>query len=107
MLILIFLSFSLSLSLTNKQNYIIKLNEKLPIPSFEEQKDDIEKKVKGGARALVVSQAINDKIIKKYGFNEGESYIPYFNNYINDSILTRKWTYSSIPLAENKILFTI
>ncbi|RZP01579.1 MAG: hypothetical protein EVA43_06000, partial [Flavobacteriales bacterium] len=87
--------------------HIIKLNEKLPIPSFEEQKDDIEKKVKGGARALVVSQAINDKIIKKYGFEEGESYISYFNNYVNDSILVRKWTYSSIPLKENKILFTI
>ena len=87
--------------------HIIKLNERFSIPSFEEQKDDIEKKVKGGARALVVSQAINDKIIKKYGLDEGESYISYFNNYVNDSILVRKWTYSSIPLKENKILFTI
>ena len=81
--------------------------KKFPIPSFEEQKDDIEKKVKGGARALMVTQAINNKIIKKYGFKEGESYISYFNNYVNDSILHRKWTYSSIPLTENQILFTI
>ena len=87
--------------------HIIRLNERFSIPSFEEQKDDIEKKVKGGARALVVTQAINNKIIKKYGFNQVESYTSYFNNYINDSILTRKWTYSSIPLTENKILFTI
>ena len=87
--------------------HIIRLNEKFSIPSFEEQKDDIEKKVKGGARALVVTQAINNKIIKKYGFKEGESYISYFNNFVNDSILSRKWTYSSIPLTENQILFTI
>ena len=87
--------------------HIIRLNEKFSIPSFEEQKDDIEKKVKGGARALIVTQAINNKIIKKYGFKEGESYISYFNNYVNDSILSRKWTYSSIPLKENQILFTI
>ncbi len=87
--------------------HIIRLNEKFSIPSFEEQKDDIEKKVKGGARALIVTQAINNKIIKKYGFKEGESYISYFNNYVNDSILSRKWTYSSIPLTENQILFTI
>ena len=87
--------------------HIIRLNEKFLIPSFEEQKDDIEKKVKGGARALIVTQAINNKIIKKYGFKEGESYISYFNNYVNDSILSRKWTYSSIPLTENQILFTI
>ena len=87
--------------------HIIRLNEKFSIPSFEEQKDDIEKKVKGGARALVVTQAINNKIIKKYGFKEGESYMSYFNNFVNDSILSRKWTYSSIPLTENQILFTI
>ena len=87
--------------------HIIRLNEKFSIPSFEEQKDDIEKKVKGGARALIVTQAINNKIIKKYGFKEGESYISYFNNFVNDSILSRKWTYSSIPLTENQILFTI
>ena len=87
--------------------HIIRLNEKFSIPSFEEQKDDIEKKVKGGARALIVTQAINNKIIKKYGFKEGESYISYFNNYVNDSIFSRKWTYSSIPLKENQILFTI
>ena len=87
--------------------HIIRLNEKFSIPSFEEQKDDIEKKVKGGARALVVTQAINNKIIKKYGFKEGESYISYFNNFVNDSILSRKWSYSSIPLTENQILFTI
>jgi peptidyl-prolyl cis-trans isomerase SurA len=87
--------------------HIIRLNEKFLIPSFEEQKDDIEKKVKGGARALIVTQAINNKIIKKYGFKEGESYISYFNNFVNDSILSRKWTYSSIPLTENQILFTI
>ena len=87
--------------------HIIRLNEKFSIPSFEEQKDDIEKKVKGGARALIVTQAINNKIIKKYGFKEGESYISYFNNFVNDSILSRKWTYSSIPLTENQILFII
>ena len=87
--------------------HIIRLNEKFLIPYFEEQKDDIEKKVKGGARALIVTQAINNKIIKKYGFKEGESYISYFNNFVNDSILSRKWTYSSIPLTENQILFTI
>ena len=87
--------------------HIIRLNEKFSIPSFEEQKDDIEKKVKVGARALDVTQAINNKIIKKYGFKEGESYISYFNNFVNDSILSRKWTYSSIPLTENQILFII
>ena len=87
--------------------HIIRLNEKFSIPSFEEQKDDIEKKVKGGARALVVTQAINNKILKRYGFKEGDSYISYFNNFVNDSILSRKWTYSSIPLTENQILFII
>ena len=87
--------------------HIIRLNEKFSIPSFEEQKDDIEKKVKGGARALVVTQAINNKIKKKYGYKEGVSCVPYFNNYVSDSILNRKWTFTPISLSENQILFTI
>ena len=87
--------------------HIIRLNEKFSIPSFEEQKDDIEKKVKGGARALVVTQAINNKIKKKYGYKEGVSCVPYFNTYVSDSILNRKWTYTPISLSENQILFTI
>jgi len=87
--------------------HIIKLNKKYNIPTFEEEKDEIEKKVNSGARANVVTQAINNKIIKKYGYKEGVSYSPYFNTYLTDSILTKKWKQTPISPSENKVLFTI
>ncbi|MFK5982533.1 MAG: peptidylprolyl isomerase [Flavobacteriaceae bacterium] len=87
--------------------HIIRLNEKLPLPSFEESKADLEKKVTGGARATVVTQAVNDKIIDKYGYKEGENYLPYFNTYITDKILNKMWEYQEIPKNEIKVLFVI
>lgn len=87
--------------------HIIRLNEKFTIPTFEEQKEEIEKKVTSGARASIVTQAVNNKIIAKYGYKEGVSYSSYFNIYITDSILVKKWEYTPIPSNEDKTLFTI
>ena len=87
--------------------HVIKLNEKFPIPAFAEIKEDIEKKVENGARARIVTQAINNKILKKYGYKEGASYLPYFNTFVTDSVLQKKWDYVKVPTSENKVLFTI
>ena len=87
--------------------HIIRLNEKFSIPTFDEQKEEIEKKVNSGARSVVVTQALNNKIINKYGFKEGGDFIPYFKNYFNDSIPKKKWVYTQIPDSENKIIITI
>ncbi len=87
--------------------HIIRLNKKIFPLSFEELKSDLEKKVNGGARAKVVIQAVNNKIKTKYGYQEGQSYLPYFNEYVTDSVLVRKWEFIPIPENQDKILFTI
>ena len=87
--------------------HIIRLNEKFTIPTFEEQKEEIEKKVNSGARASIVTQAVNNKITAKYGYKEGVSYSPYFNTYLTDSIYEKKWEYTPIPSNEDQTLFTI
>ena len=87
--------------------HIIRLNEKFTIPSFEEQKPDIEKKINTGARANFVTQTISNKIIAKYGYKEGQNYSPYFNTYLTDSIYKKKWVYTPIPSEDNKVFFTI
>ncbi len=87
--------------------HIIKLNEKFTLPTFEEQKEELEKKVNGGARVDIVTQAVNNKIISKYGYKEGVSYSPFFNTYITDSILKNKWEYVPISPEDNKTLYTI
>ena len=87
--------------------HIIQLNEKFTIPIFEEQKPEIEKKVNSGARAIIVTQAVNKKIITKYGYKEGVSYSPFFNTIITDSIYKNKWEYSPILSTKDLTLFTI
>ncbi len=87
--------------------HIIRLNEIYPNPTLEDIESDIEMKVTSGARASVVTQATNNKIISKYGYQEGVSYSPYFNEYVTDSIFNKKWEYTPIPAEQDKTLFTI
>ncbi len=87
--------------------HIIRLNKRNSIPSFEESKQEIEKKVTGGARAKIITQSVNDKIIKKYGYKEGTSYSPFFNTYLTDSIFKKTWVLTPISSEDNTTLFTI
>jgi len=87
--------------------HIIRLNNMYSIPNFEESKVEIERKVTSGARIRVVTQATNNKIMSEYGYKEGVSYSPYFNEYVSDSVFKKKWIYIAIPANEDKILFTI
>lgn len=87
--------------------HIIRLDEILKEPTFEEQKVSFEKRVKQGDRGKIVVNAINKKIKDMYGFTDGADYLPYFENYVTDSVLIRKWEKEPIPAAQDKTLFTI
>ncbi len=87
--------------------HIIRLEEKLKPETFEQQKEELEKKVGEGDRSKVVIHAINKKIKDKYGFTKKESYLPFFDTYLGDDILKRKWVMTPIPADQDKTLFTI
>ena len=87
--------------------HIIRLDEKLPVETFEEQKQMLEKKVSEGDRSKLVSTATNNKIKQKYGFKKEASFLPYFDTYVGDEVLKRKWVMEPIPASEEKTLFTI
>ncbi len=87
--------------------HIIRLEEKLPVESFEQQKESLEKRVTEGDRSKIVTNAINNKIKEKYGFKKGESFLPYFDTYVTDDVLKRKWIMNPIPNDKEKVLFTI
>ena len=87
--------------------HIIRLDEKLPAESFDQQKEQLEKKVTEGDRSKIVTTAINNKIKEKYGFKKGESFLPYFDTYVDNEVLKRKWVMTPIPTNEEKTLFTI
>jgi len=87
--------------------HIIKLNKRFSLPTFEEEEENLAKKVKNSDRAKVITQKVTKKIIEKYGYKAGEDYISFFNNYVNDDVLTKKWIYQEVPEDQNKLLFTI
>ena len=87
--------------------HIIRFDEKLSAESFDQQKESLEKKVTEGDRSKIVTNAINNKIKEKYGFKKGESFLPYFDTYVDNEVLKRKWTMTPIPSTEDKTLFTI
>ena len=87
--------------------HIIRLDAIYGLPTFEEEKENIEKRVKTSDRAKIVTQKINQKIIDKYGYSEGENPIPFFKNFVEDDVLTKKWVFKAVPENENKTLFTI
>jgi peptidyl-prolyl cis-trans isomerase SurA len=87
--------------------HIIRLDERLPMETFEEQKQVLEKKVSEGDRSKLVTNATNTKIKEKYGFKKGASFLPYFDTYVTDEVLKRKWVMEPIPASEEKTLFTI
>lgn len=87
--------------------HIIRLDDKLPVETFEEQKQMLEKKVSEGDRSKLVTTATNNKIKQKYGFKKEASFLPYFDTYVGDDVLKRKWVMEPIPASEEKTLFTI
>ncbi|WP_347374915.1 peptidylprolyl isomerase [Aequorivita sp. Q41] len=87
--------------------HVIRLEEKLPMESFESKREELEKKVTDGDRSKIVTSTVNKRIKEKYGFKKGVSYLPYFDTYLGDAILKRSWTMTPIPAEEDKVLFTI
>jgi len=87
--------------------HIIRLDEKMPMETFEDKKEDLEKKVGEGDRSKVVTNAINKKIKDKYGFKKGVSYLPYFDTFVSEDVLGRGWARPPVPAEDDKVLFTI
>ena len=87
--------------------HIVQLNEKHSIPTYEEERESLEKKVKNGVRSKIVTSALNDQIKDKYGYVEVTNYVPFFNIYVSDDILKKKWEYDTIGNAQDRVIFTI
>ena len=87
--------------------HIVRLDEIHPIPSFEESRETLEKRVREGDRSKIVTSAISNRIKQKYGFTRGEDYHDYFVSYLPDAVLKRKFTMDSVPPIADKTLFTI
>ena len=87
--------------------HIIRLDETFSDPSFEDERARLEKRVKEGSRSKIVTIAVNKKIKDKYGFSLKNNYRPFFNEFVTEEVLERKWQYDTISAEDDKVLFTI
>lgn len=87
--------------------HIVRMDKILEEESFEEQKEELEKRVSSGDRAKRIVSTINQNIKDKYNFKVQTDHRPYFQTYVTDTILYRKWKKTPIPASEDKTIFKI
>lgn len=87
--------------------HIVRFEETVPLKTFEEKREEIEKKVNTGNRSKIITATVNDNIKSKYEFKVENSYLPYFEEYVSDEISNRRWEKTAIPRNEDKVIFTI
>lgn len=86
--------------------HIIRLEKKHELPTFIEEKANLERKIKDGERAKIITSAVTDKIKHKYGFQQYD-YLTDFSELVTDSIFNKKWKFEPLSTAENKPIFII
>ena len=72
--------------------HIIKLIEKHPPKSFEEQKAELTSKVKRDSRSKLVTTSFMNSLKEKYGISRNEDALQYFKQIIPDTISNQEWT---------------
>ncbi|NND87631.1 MAG: peptidylprolyl isomerase, partial [Flavobacteriaceae bacterium] len=87
--------------------HIVHLIEKHPIPSYEDQKESLLRRVAQGERSKIVTSSVNQTIKDKYGYSQKNNYYPLFHEKVGEEILQGKWDATQIPSEKNKILFEI
>ncbi len=87
--------------------HLIMLHERHSKQTFEEAKEELTSKIKQNERSKIIVASVNDAIKQKYGFTENKDVLPFFNTFVSDSILKRKWDYDSKLVALNDKIFSI
>lgn len=87
--------------------HIIRLDELHSEPTYEAQKDMLLKRVQDATRSKVMTSKVNKKIKEKYGYQVNEAYKSFFQAFLSDEVLQRKWVYDTLTPSKDKTLFKI
>jgi peptidyl-prolyl cis-trans isomerase SurA len=87
--------------------HIIKLIERHPAESLEEMRDELLRRIKSSDRSKVIVKSVNERIKEKYNYKKVNDPFPFFNKFVTDSILKRKWEYNPADLKVNDPIFKI
>ncbi len=92
---------------TNFGWHIIKLIERHPKESFDEQRDELLRRIKNTDRSKIVVKTVNDRIKQKYNFKKHENPLAFFNTFVTDSVLKRKWEFNEAHPKLKESIFKI
>ncbi|EZH73216.1 hypothetical protein ATO12_19625 [Aquimarina atlantica] len=86
--------------------HIIQLIEKHPLKSFEEQKNELTKKVKRDSRSKLVTTSFLNSLKKKYTITKNEKAVAYFKEILPATFSKEEW---NVPEDKNlkKELFSL
>lgn len=87
--------------------HIIKLLERHPIESLEDMREELLRRVKSSDRSKVIVKSVNERIKEKFNFKKINDPLPFFNVFVTDSVLKRKWEFNPDALQNNLTIFTI
>lgn len=76
---------------TNYGWHIVKLYAKKPIPDFETMKPELISKVKKDNRSKLIDEALINKLKTKYGVEETQPALVYFESILNESYFSNSW----------------
>ncbi len=91
---------------TNYGWHIIKLVDRKPIGSFEEEKDEISKRIPRSDRNMEIQNSFIVKTKANYGFTENAAALSELTKAVTDSIFTASWKVEQAA-GLDKNLFTI
>ncbi len=83
--------------------HIIQLIEKHPPKTFEEQKEELTKKVKRDSRSKLVTTSFINSLKEKYTINKNENAISYFKKIVPSTFFTEKWNIPEDKKLEKSI----
>ncbi len=86
--------------------HILKLNDRKPIPSFDEDKDELKTKVNKNDRVVQSQDAFVKQVRNEYGFREDLTAMRELKTVVTDSIFNASWT-SREAGTLTKTIFTI
>jgi len=91
---------------TNFGWHIIKLVDRKPVGSFEDEKEDIKKRIPKSDRAIEIQNAFVEKTKAAYGFTQQLSALDEVAKVVTDSIFNGSWKIEEAS-GLNKPIFTI
>ncbi len=87
--------------------HIIKLNELHEMKSYEDSYVELERRVRGGDRAKVITSTVNKQLKEIQNFRLAEGNEEFLLANVSEDILERKWEYTPAEGVSDRVLFTV